>query len=126
MPVWKALTDAASTAAAICAPSRGGRPDTSARTSARSSATRTTAIARGRERRRVDAVVQLARELRRDHGADGGDAEQAGGARDRVVEPEAIPACSSSASASTVAVSGATVADSPSENTSSAGSSSVR
>ena len=40
--------------------------------------------------------------------------------------PEAIPACSSSASASTVAVSGATVADRPSENTSSAGSSSVR
>ena len=42
-----------------------------------------------------------------------------------LLTPEAMPAFSSSASASTVAVSGATVADSPSENTSSAGSSSV-
>ena len=39
--------------------------------------------------------------------------------------PEAIPAFSSSASASTVAVSGATVAERPIENRSSAGSSSV-
>ena len=39
--------------------------------------------------------------------------------------PEATPALCSSASASTVAVSGATVIDSPSENTSSAGRRSV-
>ena len=39
--------------------------------------------------------------------------------------PEAMPALDSSASASTVAVSGATVSESPSENTSSAGRRSV-
>jgi hypothetical protein len=39
--------------------------------------------------------------------------------------PEAMPAFSSSASASTVAVSGATVSDSPIEKTTTAGSSSV-
>ena len=40
--------------------------------------------------------------------------------------PDAMPALDSSASDSTVAVSGATVADSPRENSSSGGSSSVR
>ena len=43
-----------------------------------------------------------------------------------LLTPEAIPALRSSASASTVAVSGATVIDSPSENSVSAGSRSVR
>ncbi len=40
--------------------------------------------------------------------------------------PLAVPALPSSAAASTVAVSGATVIDRPSENTSSGGSSSVK
>ena len=91
MPVWKALTDAASTAAATCAPSSGGRPDTSAPTSARSSATRTTAIDAGES---VDGSMRsfssaancaaITAPMR-------GDAEQAGGARDRVVDPGGDP-----------------------------------
>ena len=43
-----------------------------------------------------------------------------------LLTPEAMPALCSSASASTVAVSGATVAESPSENNNNAGSTSVQ
>ena len=58
--------------------------------------------------------------------ADDRDAEQSRDACDRVVDPLAMPASRSLASASTVAVSGATIIVSPNEKTIRIGKSSVQ
>ena len=102
------------------------QPAGSARASVRGLASATTACPAGDSGRPVEAVVERASELGRDHRAERGDASSPATRAIALLTPEAIPALCSSASASTVAVSGATVADSPSEKTSSAGSRSVK
>ncbi|MEY2514043.1 MAG: hypothetical protein QOJ89_1401 [bacterium] len=105
--------------------SAGGRPRTSARASVRSRAESSAARARGDSASRSirDEIAPLACAASTAPSAATPSSPAARAIA--LLTPEAMPACSSSASASTVAVSGATVAERPIENSSSAGRRSV-
>ena len=122
MPTWNAWLDAASTALATSGPTwaRSTRASVWVR---RASA----AAAPGRRERQpgeaaVEGVEANCAETTAPMAAT---ASRPATRAIALLIPEAMPALDSSASASTVAVSGATVADSPTEKTSSAGSRSV-
>ena len=122
IPVWNACTDADCTAWATSTPTRPGSTRASVSRRARATAERAAG-----DRLRPASPASSAWPNWAEMTAPTAAIESRPAIRAvALLIPEAMPAWASSASASTVAVSGATVAASPTEKISSAGSSPVR
>ena len=125
MPSRKADREASSVASATSRRSRGGTPAGSTRSNVLFLAASTAAWALGLRRAPASSESTALENCAATTAPSAATPNSPATRAIALLIPEARPALCSSASASTVAVSGATVIVSPNENTSSAGSSSV-